>query len=59
MGASSEAEEMFEPPQKRLSLRWRKKPSDFMGTTDGSFSFNSSPEVNKYKEKMVPKTATK
>ena len=53
MGASFEAEEMFEPPRKRLSLT---QPTDFIGTTDGRFAFNSSPEVNKYKEKMVPKT---
>ena len=56
MSASSEAEETFEPPRKRLSLTRHKKLTDFIGTTDGRLAFNSSPEVNKYKEKMVPKT---
>ena len=58
--SDSEATTADKRPRKRLSLSKkdrRRKVSDTRANEDSNtrFSFHSSPEVNKYKEKIVPK----
>ena len=45
--------------QKTAEPLHKTKPRDSLRTTEGAlskFCFNSSPEVNKYKERIVPKS---